>query len=127
MALRRGASVRMLLALLVAASSACASELVSTIRDSPPFPTVEDAVRAALARALGMSRKYELGGAIFAWRGSYYFTEPVSNGSRELSTYHAEAPADAQIVAIYHTHPAHDMDEFFSAADIATSKRLGVR
>jgi proteasome lid subunit RPN8/RPN11 len=100
------------------------SVLVTTTRG---FDDADSAARAALAVAMARSREQEHGGAIFERDGRYYYTEPVSSGTREESRYDVAAPAGSRLAAIYHSHPRHEMDECVSATDVATARRLRVR
>jgi hypothetical protein len=113
--------------LLVYRGQSVATQPLSTIQDSPPFRTAEEAARAALNVALPLARDQEFGGAIFEWNTSYYYTHPVTNSHREYSSLDAEGPEGSRLAAIYHTHTRHDMEEYFSATDIATARRLGVK
>jgi hypothetical protein len=101
---------------------------ISRVTDSPVFTTDDAAAVAALAKALRMDPTVEWGGLVFQLRdGGYVFSEPVTSERREVCGYQGEAPAGSRLVGIYHTHPQHEADDFFSTRDIATAKRVGVK
>jgi hypothetical protein len=101
---------------------------VSRVIDSPVFATDDEAAVAALAIALEMKPTVEWGGFVFQLRdGGYVFSEPVTSERREVCGYRGEAPAGSRLVGIYHTHPQHEADDFFSTRDVATAARIGVK
>jgi proteasome lid subunit RPN8/RPN11 len=101
---------------------------VSRVTDSPVFATDDEAALAALASALERKPTVEWGGFVFQLRaGGYVFSEPVTSERREVCGYRGEAPAGSRLVAIYHTHPQHEADDYFSTRDIATASRMGVK
>jgi len=101
---------------------------VSRVTDSPVFATDDEAAVAALAIALEMKPTVEWGGFVFQLRdGGYVFSEPVTSERREVCGYRGAAPAGSRLVGIYHTHPQHEADDFFSTRDIATAERIGVK
>lgn len=116
-----------LLAMACLAHAALAAGPLSAIETSPAFDSAEAAVRAALALALQDARRREYAGAIIEHRGRFFYTEPVSNGWREETDIDVEVPAGARVVALFHTHVSSAMAEYFSAADIAAARRLGVK
>ncbi|HEY8508571.1 MAG TPA: DUF4329 domain-containing protein [Steroidobacteraceae bacterium] len=116
-----------LAAMLWIAAPVNASRALAVIVDSPAYESVEEAVIAALAIALPLSRKHEFGGVIFEIAGRYYYTHPVTSHRHDECIYDAEAPAGARLAALYHTHTPHDMAGYFSAADVATAVRHGVK
>ena len=78
--------------------------------------------------ALEMKPTVEWGGFVFQLRdGGYVFSEPVTSERREVCGYRGEAPAGSRLVGIYHTHPQHEADDFFSTRDVATAARIGVK
>src|SRR5262245_33026091 len=101
---------------------------ISRVTDSPEFSTADDAAIAALSLALERKPTVKWGGFVFQLRGgSYVFSEPVSSDRREVCGYRGEAPAGSRLVGIYHTHPQHEADDYFSTRDIATATRVGVK
>ena len=101
---------------------------VSRVTDSPVFATDDEAALAALALALEMKSTVEWGGFVFQLRdGGYVYSEPVTSARRETLGYRGEAPAGARLVGIYHTHPQHEADDYFSTRDIATAAQMGVK
>jgi hypothetical protein len=105
-----------------------ASMPVSRVMDSPEFPTADEAAIAALSVALKRKPTVEWGGFVFQLRdGGYVYSEPVSSDRREICGYRGEAPAGSRLAGIYHTHPQHEADDYFSTRDIATAARMGVK
>lgn len=101
---------------------------VSRVTDSREFTSDDDAAVAALAMALNLKPTVEWGGFVFELRdGGYVFSDPVTSQRREVCGYRGEAPAGSRLVGIYHTHPQHEADDFFSTRDIATAARMGVK
>jgi hypothetical protein len=99
----------------------------SRLADSPAYDSIDDAARAALAIAMPKSGKFEWGGILLRMDTSYFYTEAVTSSSGEFCEYSAQLPPAAVPAGLYHTHTAHDMDGYFSAADIALARRIGVK
>jgi hypothetical protein len=77
-----------------------------------------------------MERRHnvEWGGFVLQLKdGRYAYTEAVTCGQRETCAYQGELLPGSHLVAIYHTHPEHEADEYFSEADIATATRHAVK
>ena len=109
------------------ALAAHAGKPLSVLSLSRDFGSAEEAARAALSIAMARSEEHEYAGAIFRLKGRYFYSEPVTNGQRKGCVYDAEAPAGSRLVGIYHTHPPHELDEYFSAEDVLTAQRLRVK
>jgi len=105
-----------------------ASTPVSRVTDSPVFATSDQAALAALSIALEKKPTIEWGGVVFQLKdGGYVYSQPVTGGERETCAYRVETPRGARLVGIYHTHPQHEADDYFSAADIKAATRLGIK
>lgn len=118
-------------ALLLALSlTAAAKDLPEAVLapDAPAYASVDDAARAALLKAMPLSRSHEHGGVILESEGRYYFTEPVTNGRTGEIRFAAMVPSTHRIAAVYHTHPDEGEDTLkFSANDVAQARSLGAR
>jgi proteasome lid subunit RPN8/RPN11 len=101
---------------------------VSRVIDSPEFETADAAAEAALAIAMEKKHNVEWGGFVLQLKdGRYAYTEAVTCGQRETCAYEGQLLPGARLAAIYHTHPEHEADEYFSEADIATAIRHAVK
>ncbi len=127
---------------------------LAKVDTSVVFPSADEAARAALKLAAGQSTQFEYGGVVISCRGdsfsadfweamgrrvqrvAYYHTIPVTSYSRSSVNYDVAFPKGCSIAAIYHTHPAQDVNSRLSLRmdahvrahskdDIATATRIG--
>jgi hypothetical protein len=122
-----------ILAWLLAVAIECRSAEVPRsypIAGQLPSNTILEAVHDGLIACADRSVIAECGGAVFKRNNIFYYTQPVmAQSDRELGEYRIGIPRDAQLVAIFHTHPeslTNDASNGFSAADVETAKRLNV-
>jgi hypothetical protein len=88
------------------------------------YPSLETAAIAALDKSKSLSETIEYAGVIYAYNGSYCFTQPVSSGSDHDFAVRARFPG--KLAGLYHTHPRADRSELFSARDVETANALGL-
>ena len=100
---------------------------VSGPMDPPPcFDTLHAAVDAAAHAALEVSKRFEVGGAIYALEpgqasSRFCHTQPVTAGRAEEIDYRVQMPQGAQLAALWHTHPTGAQ---LSDNDRALAKRM---
>ncbi|MBI3564842.1 MAG: hypothetical protein HY079_06575 [Elusimicrobia bacterium] len=115
------------LLLLAPVLASAAPPPVSAVVESEAYASAEQAAVAGLRIAMARSGRYENGGAVVAKDGSFYRTEPVSNGDEGHIRFAVEVPAGARLVAIFHTHPdAGPQTRLFSQDDVAEAAKLGL-
>lgn len=90
------------------------------------YLTEEEAVAAIMAKAIPLSNSYEYGGIIYKKNDRYFASAPQTSRETHDINIRASKPKDADLVALYHTHPRGPRDDEFSKNDIETAKRLNV-
>lgn len=129
----RGYAVALVLAAVPAMASPISSvppgSSFSMLTETTPYASLNEAAKAAEKVAIGLSVKdgNEWGGLLLLRNGSFYFTDPITDGSRQGVGVRAKIPGDAKVVGGYHTHPGlGNCASRFSSADVDISRHMGV-
>lgn len=94
------------------------------------YDTLEEAVQAATAAAVGISPHYETGGILFQGKdGKFFFSEPATEGKKKDDGFRirVKVPPGATPVGIFHNHPVRNRQaDMFSPEDVQMADQLGV-
>ncbi|MCX5797520.1 MAG: DUF4329 domain-containing protein [Elusimicrobia bacterium] len=83
-----------------------------------PYPTLDDAIIAAIEQYLGYSIRLnlELGGAIYMQNGLYYYAPAIFGTEDKMNLGDFWVPDSGELIAAYHTHgavdPNYNSDDF---------------
>lgn len=93
---------------------------------SPTFESIDDAAHGAFSR-LEKSALEQAGIIYRNQAGKFQYSIPTSQGQRDGFALSAPTSKDAQIAAIFHTHPGDDsLAGVFSPNDVQVAKQLKV-
>ncbi|HXT02209.1 MAG TPA: DUF4329 domain-containing protein [Elusimicrobiota bacterium] len=113
--------------LLLSAAAAAADLPLSVVSETESYASADQAAIAALRRAMPLSENFENGGVVVERDGSFFYSEPVSNGQTGHIRFRAGVRKGDRLVALYHTHPSSEPDSrMFSWDDVAEAKKLDV-
>lgn len=113
---------------LAGAAAATAADLpLSVVSETEAYASPDQAAVAALKLAMPRSDRFENGGVIVERGGSFFYSEPVSNGQTGHIQFRAGVRKGDRLVALYHTHPSDEpQSRLFSWDDVAEAQKLGV-
>jgi proteasome lid subunit RPN8/RPN11 len=110
------------------AHAALSTAPVSTLTETVPYATEDEAARAALQACAAMpyATRFEYGGLVIKTGDGYRYSAPV-RGTNNSVVYTVKLAHGEAVAALYHSHTGHQtIDEAFSHRDVLNALALNV-